>query len=178
MSKMLRYTTLLVLASFAFLSASAAAQVKKPSKPQSAMSKTSKAAKASTKPPLQSLELVSPDKLAQSVAEEESTKARTTKTRAGVANPAGLNQNADGAVLEFRPAGNSPFSNPPSGGVEAKTGKKSLLKNIHGSVYGAAIPQAGQANAEGGAVGADSKSGNLSIFVRGEHAHASTPAPH
>lgn len=178
MSKTLRHTTLLVLALFIFLSVAAAAQVKKTSDHQNSSSQTPTATKGERKPLLQSLGLINTDEAAQKVAEEESAKARTAKTAGGTTNPAILKKGADGAVLEFHPAGNSPFSGSSSGTVEAKAGKKSPLKNIHGSVYGATLPQVGHANAEGGAVGADSKNGKLSIFVEGEHAQASTPAPH
>jgi len=178
MSKTPWQTVVLVTALFLFLPAAAAAQKEKPSGPQKATSENSKAAKSPGRLPLQSVTLVNTDEAARKVAEEASARAQTPKGAARTSNKTAPQQEADGAVLEFRPTEGSPMADPAPGTVQTKSSKKSVLKNIHGSAYGAAASAVGQANGEGGAVGADSSNGKFNIYVEGEHAHASTPAPH
>lgn len=178
MSQTPRSTTLLLVALFVFSSVAAAAQVKKDPNPQPSRPKAPEAAKTSKQPLLRSLELVSTTEEARRVAEEESSKSRTAKVAAKKRNTDGLKQGANGAVLEFRPTSNSPFSGSDAGIVEPKIRKKSLLRNIHGSLYRAGGSQASRGNAESGSVGADSKNGKLSIFLQGEHASTTTPISH
>ena len=178
MSKTPWQTVVLVAALFLLWPAAAAAQEEKPSGPQKATSENSKAAKSTGRLPLQSVTLVNTAEAARKVAEEASAKTQTPKGATRDASKAGPKQETDGAVLEFRPAEGLPAADSASGTVQAKSSKKSVLKNIHGSAYGAAASAVGQADGEGGAVGADSSNGKFNIYVEGEHAHASTPAPH
>ncbi|MGH7969194.1 MAG: hypothetical protein ACREIC_10760, partial [Limisphaerales bacterium] len=84
---------------------------------------------------------------------------------------------ANAAVMEFHPTdGAAPDSS--KGTFQVKDRKKSVLKNIHGSAYGAAASGIGGANGESGAVGADSRGGKFNVYVEGEHAHDNTPNPH
>jgi hypothetical protein len=173
-----RDTILLVLTLFLFLPVAATAQVKKTSNPQSSTSEKPKAAKTPSTLPLQSVTLVSTAEAVRKVAEEASAKGQTAKRPAETWNHARSKPGADGAVLEFHPTDSSVLADSAAGTVQAKSEKKSVLKNIHGSAYGATASGAGRADGEGGAVGADSRNGKFNIYVEGEHAHADTPAPH
>lgn len=176
MSKTACRTVLLVLAFFLVMPAAANAQTEKASRPQKSTSESSKTSKAPSKLPLQSLTLVSTTEAARKVAEEASAKAETTKTDTSILK--GTKPEADGAVIEFHAIDSSFARDSSKGTFETKSQKKSLLKNIHGSAYGATASDAGRASGEGGGIGADSGNGKFSIYVEGQHTHASTPAPH
>lgn len=178
MSRTPRHTILFVLAMFLLAPVAVAAQQKKTSNPQHSTLKEPNATTTPAKLPLQSLTLVSTSEAARKVAEEASTKAETSKKGAASSNLSKSGQEAEGAVLEFKPADTSSLAGSTAGAFKAKGRSKSLLKNIHGSAYGAAASAIGQANGESAAVGADSGNGKFSIYVQGEHTHASTPAPH
>ncbi len=178
MSKTPWQTVLLVTALFLLLPAVAAAQAEKTSRPQDPSSVSPKAAEASGKLPLQSVTLVDTAEAARQVAKEASARSQTPNAAARTSNKTAPQQEADGAVLELHPADNSPLAGTARGTVQTKSPKKSVLKNIHGSAYGAAASAVGQANGEAGAIGADSSNGKFNIYLEGEHAHASTPAPH
>ncbi len=61
--------------------------------------------------------------------------------------------------------------------VERRTDSKdSLLKNIHGDVYGSTAAGVAGNNAEDGAVGATSKGGKTSVYVQTDHSQG--PLPH
>ena len=177
MSKTPWQTVLLVLALFLVLPAAAVAQKEISSNPSPPKPKSVKPTKPQDKLPLQDVTLVSTAAAARKVAEEASARAQAPKAASKTSVKAESKQAADGAVLEFHPE-SGPAGDSAKGGFQSKSGKKSVLKNIHGSAYGAAASAVGQANGEGGNVGADSSNGKLNIYVEGEHAHASTPAPH
>jgi hypothetical protein len=171
-------TVLLVLALFLLLPPAATAQEKKSTSPQPSDSKSAKAAKPANTLPLQSVTLVSTEEAARKAAEEVRARAESGKTAPETSKQAEGSKAAGGAVLEFHPADGMPGATAAKGGFQEKDNKKSVLKNIHGSAYGAAASAAGRANSEGGAVGADSRGGKVNIYVEGEHTQASTPAPH
>jgi hypothetical protein len=177
MSKTLWQTMLLVLALFLVLPSAAAAQEEKSSNAPPPNPKSVKSTKPQSSPSLQDVTLVSTAAAVRKVAEEASSKAQAPKAASKTSVKAKSKQVADGAVLEFHPESN-PTGDSTKGGFQKRSGKKSVLKNIHGSAYGAAASTVGQANGEGGAIGADSSNGKLNIYVEGEHTHASTPAPH
>ncbi|HXH50429.1 MAG TPA: hypothetical protein VNM47_13890 [Terriglobia bacterium] len=178
MSKTPWQTLLLVLALFLLLPSIATAQEEKSASPQPSDSKDAKGVKPAGKLPLQSVTLVSTEEAARKAAEELQARAESDKTAPGTSKQAEASKAAEGAVLEFHPTDGLPGAAVGKGGVQEKDRKKSALKNIHGSAYGAAASATGRANSEGGAVGADSRGGKVNIYVEGEHTHSSTPVPH
>lgn len=84
------------------------------------------------------------------------------------------NQPADAEVVEFRPAESESASSSTSA-APPKTPKKGALKDVHGTVYGAAGAKNPGTNAEGAAVGASSKSGKTAIYVETDRARTSPP---
>lgn len=171
-------TTLLALALLVFVSPAATAQEQKTASPHATHSKNAQAAKPAAQLPLQSVTLVSTEEAARKAAEEMRAKAQTSKTPSKASKEAEAGNTADGAVLEFHPTDSLPGKVAVKGGVQEKGGSKPVLKNIHGSAYGAAASAAGRANDEGGDVGAQSRGGKINIYVEGERTHASTPVPH
>jgi len=171
-------TVLLVMALFLLLPAAAAAQGEKTSGPQSSPAENSKAAKTPGRLSLQTVTLINTAEAARKAAEEASAKTQASRGAARDAGKSGAKQETGGAVLEFRPTEGLPAAVSAPETVQAKHPKKSVLKNIHGSAYGATASAVGQANGEAGAVGADSSNGKFNIYVEGEHGHASAPAPH
>jgi len=179
MSKTPWQTVLVVLALFLLLPPAATAQEEKPSHPHSSDSQNTKAVKAPGKPPLRSVTLVNTTEAARKVAEKESARRQLKKDVALTPKQPQSGKTADGAVLEFQPTDGTPATNSSQGTFQVKDSKKKpVLKNIHGSAYGAAASGVGRANGEGGAVGADSRSGKFNVYVEGEHTHDSTPGPH
>jgi hypothetical protein len=176
MSKTPWHIALFVLAMFLLMPA-ASAQEGKPSDLHPSNSKNAKNAKPEVKPSLQSVTLVSSDEVARKVAEEVSAKAQASKTSPKQSKQAEASKATDGAVLEFRPTDGPPAESG-KGTFEVKNRKKSVLKSVHGSVYGATASEAGGANGEGGAVGAASGNGKFGVYVEGEHTHSATPIPH
>jgi hypothetical protein len=178
MSKRPWQTVLAVLALFLLLPSPANAQEGKPSHAQPSDSQNAKAVKAPAKLPLQSLTLVNTADAARKVAEEESARKQLEKASGPAAKHSESGKAAGGAVLEFHPTDGPAAADSSQGTFKVKGRKKSVLKNIHGSAYGAAASGIGGANGEGGAVGADSGSGKFNVYVEGEHAHDNTPNPH
>ena len=84
------------------------------------------------------------------------------------------NQPEDAEVVEFRPAESESASSSTSA-APPKTPKKGALKDLHGTVYGAAGAKNPGTNAEGAAVGASSKSGKSAIYVETDRARTSPP---
>ncbi|MGH9432107.1 MAG: hypothetical protein ACRD3T_11245 [Terriglobia bacterium] len=82
---------------------------------------------------------------------------------------------AEAGVVELQPvasgslAGDKPLVTP------SKSSKGSLLKNVHGEVYGSTGAGVAGNNAEGGAVGATSKGGKTSIYVQTDHSQGTLP---
>jgi hypothetical protein len=165
-----------VLATFLLLPLGANAQTERSSSKPEATNKSAKAVKAPAMPPLQSVTLQSTAEAARKAAEEASARALGQEKVSKNSKQPGASELTDGAVLEFHPTTNPPSAG--SGGFHEKNHKNSVLKNIHGSAYGAAASAAGRASAEGGAVGADSRNGKVNIYVEGEHAQTNNPAPH
>jgi hypothetical protein len=178
MSKSIWQTVLLVPLLFLLLPHAATAQEKKSDSPQPSDSNSAKAAKPASTLPLQSVTLVSTEEAARKAAEEVRARAQSGKTDPKTSKQAEAGKAAEGAVLEFHSADRMPGAAVAKGGFQEKDNKKPVLKNIHGSAYGAAVSATGSANSEGGAVGADSRSGKVNIYVEGERTHASTPVPH
>jgi hypothetical protein len=174
MSKIPCRTVPFVLVLLLLLPITAAAQAKEPQRPAS---EKPKAAKAPTTLPLRSLTFVSPDEAAREIAETRA-KARASKKTAGISNPTGTGNAADGAVLELHPTDSPPLSGSATATFLTMSQKKSVLKDIHGSIYGGVASGTGLTNVENGAVGADSGNGKLNVYLEGEQAHVNTPAPH
>ena len=179
MSKTPWKTVLVVLALFLVLPAAATAQQEKPSGSHPSDSQNSKSVKAPDKLPLQSVTLVSTDDAARKAAEEARARLQRLKSTSETAKHEGDKGAANAAVLEFHPTDGAPPADSSKGTFQVKDGKKKkVLKNIHGSAYGATASGFGRANGEGGAVGADSRGGKFNVYVEGEHAHDNTPNPH
>ncbi len=171
-------TVLLVLVMVVVLPPAATSHESKTASPGAKGSQCAKAAKPAAQLPLQSVTLVSTEEAAHKAAEEMRAKAQTSKTPSKASKEAEAGNAADGAVLEFHPTGSLPGKVAVKGGFQPKDQSKPVLKNIHGSAYGAAASAAGRANGEGGDVGAQSRGGKINIYVEGERTHASTPFPH
>lgn len=178
MSKTPWQTTLVVLALFLVLPAAATAQQEKPSGSPTSDSQNAKTVKAPGKLPLQSLTLVSTEEAARKAAEEARAKTQRPQAAAETAKHKGDKEAANAAVLEFHPTDGTAAPDSSKGTFQVKDRKKSVLKNIHGSAYGAAASGVGRAHGEGGAVGADSRGGKFNVYVEGEHTHGNTPNPH
>jgi hypothetical protein len=177
MSKKPSHMALSVLAMFLLMPAAVCAQEGKTSDHPPSIRNNAKAVKPAAKPSLKSVTLVSSDALARKVAEEESARAQASKTDSKHSKQAEASKATDGAVLEFHPTDSPPVESG-KGTFQVKNRKKSVLKNVHGSVYGAAASAVGGAHGEGGAVGADSGNGKFGVYVEGERTHANTPVPH
>lgn len=177
MSKTPGHIALFVLATFLLMPAAASAQEGTRSGPHSSNSKNTKTAKPAVNPSLQSVTLVSSDEVAKKVAQEASARAEDSRTSPKKSKQSETAKATDGAVLEFHPTDSPPVASEKDT-FQIKEHKKSVLKNVHGSVYGATASAVGQAHDEGGAVGASSGNGKFGIYVEGEHNHASTPVPH
>jgi hypothetical protein len=177
MSKTPWQIALLVLAMFLLMPAGAFAQEAKNSNHPPSIPKNTKAVKPAAKPSLKSVTLVSSDAIARKVAEEESASAQASKTDSKHSKQAEASKSPDSAVLEFHPTDSPPVQSG-KGTLQVKNRKKSVLKNVHGSVYGATASSAGGAQGEGGAVGAESGNGRLGVYVEGQTNHANTPVPH
>ncbi len=89
------------------------------------------------------------------------------------AKPSAAPAPADG-VVELKPA--APSQTPDGSKVTVPAKKPSPLKSIHGSVYGATDPQDPGARRTGGDVGATTKSGKTSVYVKAEQGR-SNPTP-
>lgn len=179
MSKTACPTVLLGLTLFLLPPVAASAQAQKTPAHGPSISKSQKAAeKTPSKLPLQALTLVSTSEAARKAAEEATVKSQHTRGTSPPSSQAGSKQEADGGVLEFHADDSAPLADSAPGTFHAKDQKKSVLKNIHGSVYGAAASGVGQANAVNGAVGADSNNGKFNIYMEGGHSQASTGTPH
>lgn len=173
MSKTAGRTVLLALALFLLLPVAGSAQGEKTPALHKTPAANNKSVRASNKLPLAALTAVSTSDAVRKAAAEISAKRLALKD-AGK-NPG---KRTDNAVQEFQINDSSGFADSSKDTFHLKEHKKSLLKNIHGSVYGATASGVGRANDVNGDVGADSNNGKFSIFVQGEHSHVSTPPPH
>lgn len=82
---------------------------------------------------------------------------------------------ADSAVVELRPAAPRGVTGGKPVVAASKDSKDSLLKNIHGDLYGSTAAGIAGNNAEGGAVGATSKGGKTSIYVQTNRSQDTQP---
>lgn len=80
---------------------------------------------------------------------------------------------SNGAVVEFRPAANGSENNSNSAVVVQKQ-SKAPLKHVHGELYGA---KSGIGHADGGSVGATSKSGKTSVYIESDQSRSSALQP-
>ncbi|MGH9453178.1 MAG: hypothetical protein ACRD2O_04320, partial [Terriglobia bacterium] len=83
---------------------------------------------------------------------------------------------ADSAVVELQPAAPASVDGGKPVVAPSRDSKDSLLKNIHGELYGSTAAGIGGKNAEGGAAGATTKGGKTSIYVQSDHTQG--PLPH
>jgi hypothetical protein len=83
-------------------------------------------------------------------------------------------QPEQGQVLEFRAVDSENAISSASAATQKKT-QKGLLKNVHGTAYGAAGAKNPATKAEGAAVGASSKSSKTAIYVQTGNAQTSPP---
>jgi hypothetical protein len=97
-----------------------------------------------------------------------------SKAATAAESPALEPASRDDAVLEFQPAasGSEAASNPRV--VDDGAPGKSPLKRVHGDLYGAT---GGAGRAEGGSVGATSKSGKTSIYIQSDDAKSKAGQP-
>lgn len=178
MSKTAWRTVLLGLALLVLLPAAVMARVQKTPLQTTSTTKAGKAEKTPSKLPLSALTLVSTSAAARKVAAEATAKALAPKNASPTLSPVGSEQETSGSVREFQTDNTAGLSDSSNGTFQMKNHKRSMLKNIHGSVYGATASGIGRANTVDGAVGADSSNGKFSVYMQGEHSHISTPPPH
>lgn len=109
------------------------------------------------------------------VSTEEATRSAAQKQTKGSQGEGAAEKPAEPDVLEFRPA---PQTAEPSSGTASTPakGKKSALKNVHGSVYGSADARHTGTHRTGGSAGASSKSGKTSVSVAAESARTESPS--
>ncbi len=133
--------------------------------PAGGPAKESPAPKADKKRLLDAATRVSTSEAVKSVAQESKEKPKTSESSSA------------SDVLEFQPAA-------PSGTgartvvTPSKDSKKSVAKNVHGTVYGSADPQATGNRRTGGTVGTSSKSGKSSIYVETDQGRSRSSSPH
>ena len=120
--------------------------------------------------PLNELTLVSTSKAARQAAKaakEKSQDRGTSKSR-----------EADGSgILELQPAKPDGLAKSTSGDAHQKSQKGHLLKDVHGSVYGATAGPGATDHATAGDVGARSRNGKVNVFVETEHSRTSQAGP-
>lgn len=126
------------------------------------------APKSEKKPALAEITRVSTAEAARSAAKEQA------KQCAGEGSP---EESAEPAVTELQPVAQDADAS--SGAVVAPTheSKKSVLKNIHGTVYGSRGARHKGDQRAGAAVGASSKGGKTSIYVETERSRETVPPP-
>jgi hypothetical protein len=151
---------------FSLLASAAFAQSQAPQNPPAGgPAKESPAPKADKKRLLDEATRVSTSEAVKSVARESKEKPKASEG------------SSTSDVMEFQPAA-------PSGAgartvvIPSKNSKKSVAKNVHGTVYGSADPQANGNHRTGGAVGASSKSGKSSIYVETDQGRSTSSSPH
>ena len=81
---------------------------------------------------------------------------------------------ADEAVMEFRAAGNGSAGSLSAPAALHDKAAKSALKRVHGDLYGG---KSGAGRADGGSVGATSRSGKTSVYVGSDQTRSTTPLP-
>lgn len=126
------------------------------------------APKSEKKPALAEITRASTAEAARSAAKEQA------KQCAAEGSP---DESAEPGVTELRPVAQDADAS--SGAVVAprQASKKSVLKNIHGTVYGARGAKHKGDHRAGAAVGASSKGGKTSIYVETERSRETVPPP-
>jgi hypothetical protein len=153
------------------LPVSAAGQAKsQAAKPANLAAPNAKAPKARGKLPLNDLTFVSTAQEARDAAKASATK--KSEKSAAAPRPSKSHESGNLGVVELQPARVGASTGSESGAVHPNHQKKSVLKNVHGTVYGSE-GAAGQAT--DGAVGASSRNGKSHIFIEGQHANSPTP---
>jgi hypothetical protein len=155
---MIRIRAVLLTLTFALAGAVGAIADDAPQKPGA--EKTAKT-ESTRKPAIADAVRVSTDAALASAAKQEANKGTSDKSAKG---------DPDDAVLEFHPA--APGATADSNAVVVNDSKESVLKNLHGEVYGAG---GARGNQETGKVGTSSKGGKSSIYVETDRSHA-TPS--
>lgn len=178
MSKTACQTVLLALTLLLLLPTVATAQAEKTTNTPNPAAQNQKAAKTPKKLPLEALTLVSTSEAARGAAAEISAKKMALKDATRTSGKTGTKQKADGGVQQFQIDNAAGLADSSNGTFRIKDHKRSLLKNIHGSIYGATASGVGRANSVDGDVGADSSNGKLSVYVGGEHTHVRPATPH
>lgn len=126
----------------------------------------SSAASTEKKPALAEVTRVSTEEATRSAAQKQ---AKDSQAEGAPEKP------AEPDVLEFRPAPQT--AEPSSGTASAPAkGKKSALKNVHGTVYGSADARNTGTHRAGGSAGVSSKSGKTSVSVAAESARTESPS--
>ncbi|MCL5669817.1 MAG: hypothetical protein M1423_00720 [Acidobacteria bacterium] len=125
----------------------------------------------SAKLPLKDITLVSTSKAAREAALK-------TKTKAPGKSASKSGQMAGDGVMEFQLARQESSARYDSGTVQVKDGKKHVLKDIHGTIYGATGAQGVAGRSTAGAIGAATSGGKFNIFVEGQNSQAKNPARH
>lgn len=92
----------------------------------------------------------------------------------GNSNRAVGQNKADEAVMEFHAAGNGSAGSLSAPAALHDKATKSALKRVHGDLYGG---KSGAGRADGGSVGATSRSGKTSVYVGSDQARSTTPLP-
>jgi hypothetical protein len=152
-----------------WLPAAASAQTKAQApSPAASKTQTKQDSKAPSKLPLKDLGVISTAEAAR-----EAAKAKAQGPATSQSGPADVN-----GVLEFQAVKSESSSDSPSKDARLKDHKKPLLKDFHGSVYGAAAGQGSGGRTAAGEAGASSKSGKLNVYVEGEHSQANSPGSH
>lgn len=142
------------------------AQTKRAAQPNTTKAQAAKQSPTAPKLPLKDLDLISTTQAAR-----EATKGKGQSTAKSGQSPAG-------AILEFHPVKSGSTSDSPSKDAHLKNSKKPLLKDFHGSVYGAAAGQGAEGSTAAGDVGASSGNGELNVFIKGQHSQTSNPGTH
>lgn len=141
-----------------------------PQEPSHKNSEPSKAqaSKPDQKPALAEVTRVSTDEAAHSAARKKAE---------GNAGSETSDQPADSAVTEFHPAARTSGASSEADAGPSKGPKRSLTKNLHGTVYGARGTGHDGDHKAGASVGASSKSGKTNIYVETNRSRESSPAP-
>lgn len=124
------------------------------------------ASKSEPKPALTDVTRVSTVDATRSAAAQQAKKQ--------VGKDAATGQAEDSAVLEFHPAEASQ-SGPAAATTAGKGSKKSVLKNVHGNVYGALDPKNPGNRGTAASVGTSSKSGKTSVYVETDQTRTTPP---
>jgi hypothetical protein len=158
---------------------SAKSRTSKPGKPELLDVKREPASVASTLT-LKDVGPLNPEEAARATARnlvkqknsEETGQAGQKKDQGKVQTPGKSKPVSDAAVLEFHSAGEGSGNSSTAAVAGPARQGKSPAKRVHGDLYGA---KSGIGNAEGGSVGATSKSGKTSVYVESDQVRSTVP---